>query len=122
MTSSVEQNVSRTDPLKWAIVLALLAGAVIGNQYFAELAAWMRVLAIVVMVVLALLVAYTTNKGREIFDFGKESRTEIRKVVWPTRQETVQTTLIVAAFTVVIALFMWFVDWVLIKLVGLVIA
>ena len=122
MTTNVEQNVSRMDPLKWALVLALLVGAVLGNQYFAEQATWIRALTVVVMVILAFLVALTTAKGRETFDFAKESRTEIRKVVWPTRQETVQTTLIVAAFTVAISLFMWFVDWLLLKVIGLVIA
>lgn len=122
MTTDVQQSGSRLDLLKWLGVAALIALAIVGNQYFADKGTLVRVLGVVVLIALAGFVALQTGKGREALEFAKESRTEVRKVVWPTRQETVQTTLIVAAFVIVIALFLWGVDALLVWLLGFLIA
>ncbi|NVJ50161.1 MAG: preprotein translocase subunit SecE [Gammaproteobacteria bacterium] len=65
---------------------------------------------IIALIALALLIASTTGKGKNAVEFAKESRMEVRKVVWPTRQEAIQTTLIIVLFVVLIALFLWGVD------------
>jgi preprotein translocase subunit SecE len=122
MTTNVEQTPTRLDSLKWILVAGLIAIAVIGNQYFVEQAWYYRAAAVIVALALAAFLALQTQKGRDALEFAKEARTEIRKVVWPTRQETVQTTLIVMVFVVIIALFLWGVDALLVWLLGFIIA
>ncbi|MEM6302043.1 MAG: preprotein translocase subunit SecE [Pseudomonadota bacterium] len=107
---SAEAPVSRLDPLKWLIVVALVAAAVVGNSYYANESLLYRVLAIVALAAVAGFVALQTAKGASFWSLVKGSRTEIRKVVWPTRQETVQTTMIVVAFVLVCALLLWGLD------------
>ncbi|MEM1149435.1 MAG: preprotein translocase subunit SecE [Pseudomonadota bacterium] len=107
---SVEQNAGRLDSLKWLVVGALVAGGVVGNSYFSEESLLYRVLGLVALAVVAALVALQTAKGAAFWDLVKGSRTEIRKVVWPTRQETVQTTMIVVAFVLLTALILWMLD------------
>jgi preprotein translocase subunit SecE len=119
---SVETTVSRFDSAKWTVVIALLAVAVVGNSYFANESLLYRVLGIVALAVVAGLVALQTAKGAAFWTLVKGSRTEIRKVVWPTRQETVQTTMIVVAFVVLVALLLWGLDSFLGWLVSLAIA
>jgi preprotein translocase subunit SecE len=119
---SVETTASRFDTVKWIIVFALVAVAVVGNSYFSEESLLYRVLGIVAISVVAGLVALQTAKGAAFWALVKGSRTEIRKVVWPTRQETVQTTMIVVAFVLLVALLLWGLDSLLGWLVSLAIA
>ena len=107
---SVETPTSRFDGIKWLIVVALLAAGIVGNSYFADQSLLYRVLALVALAVVAGLVALQTPKGAAFWALVKGSRTEIRKVVWPTRQETVQTTMIVVVFVILVALFLWGLD------------
>jgi len=116
---SVETSTSRFDTVKWIVVIALVAAAVIGNSYFAEQSLLYRVLGIVAVAVVAALVALQTARGAAFWALVKGSRTEIRKVVWPTRQETVQTTMIVVVFVVAVALLLWGLDSLLGWLVSL---
>ena len=107
---STETSASRFDTVKWLIVFALVAVAVVGNSYYSDQSLLYRVLGILALAVVAGLVALQTAKGAAFWDLVKGSRTEIRKVVWPTRQETVQTTLIVVAFVLLVALLLWGLD------------
>jgi preprotein translocase subunit SecE len=118
---SVETNAGRLDSLKWAVVIALLAIGIIGNSYFSAESLLYRVLGIVAIGIVAALIALQTAKGMAFWALVKSSRTEIRKVVWPTRQETVQTTLIVVVFVILVALMLWGLDSILGWLVSLVI-
>ncbi len=118
---SVEAAASRFDSVKWVVVAALVAAAIVGNSYFADQSLLYRVLGIVVISAVAGMIALQTTKGVAFWNLVKGSRTEIRKVVWPTRQETVQTTLIVLAFVVLVALLLWGLDTLLGWLVSLVI-
>ena len=118
---SVETTASRFDSVKWIVVVALLAVAIVGNSYFSEQSLLYRVLGIVAISAVAGLIALQTAKGAVFWTLIKGSRTEIRKVVWPTRQETVQTTLIVLVFVVLVALMLWGLDSLLGWLVSLVI-
>lgn len=101
---------SRLDPLKWGVVLLLIAAGVVGNSYYADQSLLYRVLALVVLVLAAGWVAAQTSRGAAFWSLIKGSRTEIRKVVWPTRQETTQTTLIVVVFVFITALILWGLD------------
>lgn len=118
---SADVSASRFDGLKWVVVLALVAVAVVGNSYFANESLLYRVLGILALAAVAGFVALQTSSGASFWTLVKGSRTEIRKVVWPTRQETVQTTMIVVAFVLVVALILWGLDSFLGWLVSLVI-
>ncbi len=119
---SVETTASRFDSVKWVVVFALVAVAIVGNSYFADQSLLYRVLGIVAISAVAGLVALQTAKGAAFWALVKGSRTEIRKVVWPTRQETVQTTMIVVLFVIAVALILWGLDSFLGWLVSLAIA
>jgi preprotein translocase subunit SecE len=81
---SEETTVSRFDSAKWVIVAALVAAAVLGNSYFSEQSLLYRVLGIVAVSAVAAMFALQTAKGVAFWSLVKGSRTEIRKVVWPT--------------------------------------
>jgi preprotein translocase subunit SecE len=112
---------SRLDPLKWGVVLVLVAAGVVGNSYYGEQSLLYRVLALIVLAAAAGWVASTTERGGAFWQLVKGSRTEIRKVVWPTRQETTQTTLIVVVFLIIMSIILWGIDSLLGWLVSLVI-
>ena len=96
--------------LKWLVVFVLIAIGVVGNQYFSAESLLYRVLALVGLAIVAALVALQTDRGRRFATLLKEARVEIRKVVWPTRPELVQTTAIVVVFVLVVALLLWGMD------------
>lgn len=121
MNAKAENKDSRLDILKWSAAAILVAVAVVGNQYFSAEPLLYRVLGIVVLAAAASFVALQTVKGGAFFALAKEARTEIRKVVWPTRQETTQTTLIVVAVVLVMALLLWGLDSLLGWLVSLIV-
>jgi preprotein translocase subunit SecE len=108
------------DIFKWIAAFALAAAAVVGNYLYGELSVVIRAAAVVVLIAAALGVAATTTKGKQAISFARESRMEVRKVVWPTRQETMQTTLIVLAVSIVMALVLWGIDGIMVRLVSFV--
>ena len=107
---SVETTTSRFDGLKWLVVVVLLGAAVVGNSMYADQSLLYRVLGILALGIVAGLIALQTAKGAAFWALVKGSRMEIRKVVWPTRQETVQTTMIVVVFVLLVALVLWGLD------------
>ena len=116
-----EVSSGRFDRVKWVVVVALVAVGVYGNSYFADESLLYRVLGLLVLAAVAGLIALQTAQGSAFWDLVKGSRTEVRKVVWPTRQEAVQTTMIVVAFVILVALVLWGLDSLLGYLVSLVI-
>ena len=120
MSEKTENPSNSMDMLKWLIVFALLAGGIAANYVYGEVSILYRAIGAVVGVAVAGFIAATTVKGDTFLTFAKESRLEVRKVVWPTRQELNQTTLIVLAATAVAALLLWGIDGILVWLVSLV--
>lgn len=122
MSIKAEAKESRFDALKWLVVVVLVAVGVVANHYFAAQSILYRVVGLLVLAAIAAFVALQTAKGQAFFGLLKDARTEIRKVVWPTRQETTQTTLIVVAVVLVMALLLWGLDsllgWVVSTIVG----
>ncbi|PAV26082.1 protein translocase subunit secE/sec61 gamma [Tamilnaduibacter salinus] len=110
MASNVDQATSRFDTLKWLVVVALVAVGVVGNLYFSAESLLYRVLGLVALGIVAALVAWQTDRGQRFARLLKEARVEIRKVVWPTRPELIQTTAIVVVFVLVVALMLWGMD------------
>ncbi|MCP3906606.1 MAG: preprotein translocase subunit SecE [Oceanicoccus sp.] len=119
MNASAESQSGGLDGLKWLLVVALLVAGIGGNVYYDDQSLLYRVIGLVVIALVAAYVAVQTVQGAAFWKLAKEARTEIRKVVWPTRQETTQTTLIVVAFVFVMALILWGLDTLLGWLVSL---
>ena len=119
MNASTESQPSGSlDSLKWGVVILILAGVVIANYVFAELSVLIRATVAVVGIAAAGIIAMQTTKGQTAVAFAKESKTEARKVVWPTRQEAIQTTGIVLVATFIMSLVMWGLDSTLFWIVG----
>lgn len=122
MSTQAELHDSRFDVIKWVIVAIIVAAGVYGNHYFAAEPVLYRAVALVVLGLVAGFVALQTAKGKAFWTLTKEARIEIRKVVWPTRQETTQTTLIVVAVVLVMALILWGLDtllgWIISQFIG----
>lgn len=109
------------DKLKFALALALLAAGVVGFYLLSEQPLVLRVLSVLVGLGAGIAVASISEPGRRFIGFARESITETKKVVWPSRKETMQTTGLVFAFVFVMAIFLWLTDksleWVLYDLV-----
>ena len=109
-TNTETASSSSLDWLKWLLVIALVVGGVLGNWYFRDESLLYRVLVLVVVGVFAGFIAIQTTRGRAAWTLMKEARTEIRRVVWPTRQETTQTTLIVLLLVLIFSFILWLLD------------
>ena len=117
-----EASFGALDILKWCAFGLLLLASLFANSYYELQVAWgIRAAIGIVVVALLLGVAFTTSQGQHAWGFIKSSRSEIRKVVWPTKQETIQTTLMVVVMVLVTAVILWGLDMVFVWLVGLVI-
>lgn len=110
MATQAESVSTTFDTVKLVFAAALLVVSVAGFYYFAELSVFYRALGVIGLSLLALGLVFTTALGRNLWGFYKESRTEVRKMVWPTRQETVQTTLIVFALVFLVGMILWLLD------------
>jgi len=113
MGARVETAGKMQDTLKWLFVTLLLGAAVTAFYYYGEESLLLRVIALLIVAGVAASIAFTTEKGRAAWEFMRESRTELRKVVWPTRKETTQTTLVVIGVVALVAIFLWMVDGIL---------
>lgn len=103
----------------WILAIALLAVAAVGNVYFAaQFSLIVRVLLLVVLSLGAVVFAAMTNQGQKAIGFMKDSRQELRKIIWPTRQESTQTTLIVLAVCVIVALVLWGIDSIIVSIIN----
>lgn len=106
MNSKVEQpgSASTGDIVKYALAVLLVAAGVAAYIYFDQWAGPLRALAVAVGLVLAAVVFLTSGKGLQTREFLSESRFELRKVVWPTRQEAMRTTWVVIIAVAVLSL------------------
>ena len=111
----------RLNGLKWFVVAVLVVLGVAGNVYYGDESLLYRVLALLGLALVAAWVAVQTTQGAAFWKLAKEARTEIRKVVWPTRQESTQTTLMVVAFVILMALVLWGLDTLLSWLASMII-
>jgi preprotein translocase subunit SecE len=110
MSALIEEKQYRFDSVKWLVVLALVSGAIYANWYYSAESALYRVIGLVVVLIVAAFVASKTGKGAAVIDLAIGARIEWRKVVWPTKQERNQTTLIVVAVILLMALILWGID------------
>lgn len=118
VNTEAQRSHSGMEAIKWLFVAILLVAAIVGNYYYRDISLPLRALAVVIIIALAGALALVTVKGKASVAFAREARTEMRKVIWPTRQEALQTTLIVAVVTAVMSLILWGLDGILIHLVS----
>ena len=122
MESSSKQVSARFDGVKWFFVVAVVATGVAGNYYYGNESLLYRALALVALALVAGVVALQTARGRQTAQLMKEAKIEIRKVIWPTRPELLQTTAIVLAFVLLVALILWGMDslvaWIVAMMIG----
>ncbi|HQT01354.1 MAG: preprotein translocase subunit SecE [Hydrogenophilales bacterium 16-64-46] len=107
------------DKIKLLVAVLLVIAGLAGFYFFADAPTVVRVLSVVGGLVLGGLVAGLSAPGKQFYRFALDSRDEAKKVVWPTRKETIQMTGVVMAFVVVMSLFLWAVDGILLWLVKL---
>lgn len=116
-----EENAA-LNAIKWLLVTLIVGVGVYGNNLYSnDYSVFERTLALLPMAAIAIFIGLRTVQGAAFSRLVKESRAEIRRVVWPSRQETNQTTLIVVVVVLIMALMLWAMDWVLVKLVSLII-
>ncbi len=98
------------DNIKFLLALLILGGALGGFYYYGDQSLLMRVLALVAAGGISAAIFFQTAPGRQLWGFFGDARTEVRKVVWPTRKETTQSTLMVVAMVIVVASILWLFD------------
>ena len=123
MSSSKEIGVGASlDWLKWGLVAIIVALAVYANWYYQEQSLFLRVLGLLIAGAAAFVIAVKTEKGNAAWNLIKEARSEIRRVVWPTNNETTQTTLVVLVMVFIFSLILWGLDsllsWLVSSLIG----
>ncbi len=119
--TQVETVSTGADKAKLAAAGVLVVAAIAAFYLLGKQDMWVRVLALLVMLVAAVATCFTAEMGKQLIAFGRDSIREVKKVVWPTRKESLQMTGYVFAFVVVMALFLWLTDktleWVLYDLI-----
>ena len=110
MNAETEQDSGQLDILKLGLsVLAIIAG--IGGFYlFSEYSLLLRVVALLLVLVIAVALVYTTSLGQSFWQFAQGSKVELRKIIWPTKKETIQTTLIVVVMVLFVGVLLWMFD------------
>jgi preprotein translocase subunit SecE len=119
MASKLEiKQDNRLDIPKWIAAVLIMVAGLTANYYYTQQPWPLRLLGGLFIGALICLFVFQTSQGKRLINFARESRIELRKVVWPTRQETVQTTLVIAAMVILLALILWGVDGFLLWAIG----
>lgn len=105
-----QSNSSSLDTVKIILSLAVLVGSLVGYYMFPDIHPVLRVLGVVIGVAFAIFILYQTSVGKNWFHYLSLAKREVRQVVWPTRPETVQMTLIVFVIVILMGIFLWLVD------------
>lgn len=117
LNSESSEN-TRLDWLKWLLVAVFIIGGLVANYLYSSEPWPLRLLGWILLLGVVVVIAAQTLQGKRILTFIRESRMELRKVVWPTRQETLQTTLFIGIAVVALAVFLWLIDVSLMWLIG----
>ena len=108
--SQIETVSTGADKAKLAAAALLLLGGIVAFYLLGHMDLWVRVIALIVLLALAVAMFFISEPGKQLIGFGKESVKEVKKVVWPTRKEALQNTAMVFAFVFLMALFLWITD------------
>ncbi|MES9944104.1 MAG: preprotein translocase subunit SecE [Candidatus Thiodiazotropha sp.] len=113
MNSKSQVEASSLDTVKLLLAVGIIVGGIYGFYYLDDYSQLLRVLGLLALVGVSSFVAYQTAVGRTVWDFATSSKVEVRKVVWPSRQETMQTTLIVFVMVLIMGIVLWLFDMML---------
>ena len=113
MSEKVETGGSGVDNLKLGAAILLLVGAIYAFYYFEEQLLVVRVLGLLAVAGIAIFIAAQSSTGKSIMGFISGAQSEVRRVVWPTRAETTQTTLAVLVIVLIMGILLWLLDMVL---------
>jgi preprotein translocase subunit SecE len=113
MSVNSQAAASGFDTVKLILAVVIVVGAVLGFYYLDAYSQLLRVIGLLALVGLAAFIVYQTAIGRTVWNFAAASKVEVRKVVWPSRQETVQTTLIVFVMVLIMGVVLWLFDMML---------
>lgn len=111
MNTNTETGPGFLDTVKIALSAALLIGGIVAFYEYEQQSLLVAVVAVLAAAALAIAVFMWSERGQVLWKFIQGSRVELRKVIWPTRQETLQTALIVMVFCLILALFFWGLDF-----------
>ena len=117
MNVKAEVESSTIDTVKLLVALLLVVAGIGAFYYFEDYSTLLRVLGLLAITGVAVAVALQSVPGQQMWNFAVAARTEVRKVVWPTRQETLQTTLIVFLMVLLIGVMLWLFDMALMAIV-----
>ena len=111
------------DLVKWVVVMCLVVGGIWANWYYSDdINVLLRAVALVLAAAISGLIGIQTEKGKRLWETAREARSEIRRVVWPTRQETIQTTAVVILLMILFSLILWgldsFLSWLVKSTIG----
>lgn len=120
MSVQEQAPTSSVDKFKWLLAMVSLAGAVYANHALVDGSVLIRVASIIGLVAIGLGIGFTTVKGQNGLAFAKEAKIEARKVVWPSRPETVQTTLIIVVAVSLVSLLLYLLDMGLVSIINLI--
>jgi len=104
--------------LKWAFVIVLVVASIAGNYYYADQSLMVRLFCTLGVALLSMIIALQTNQGKRVWGFVKDSVVELKRVVWPTRAETIQITVVVLVMVMALGLVLWGVDSILLRAIG----
>ena len=110
MDSKADTGATALDTLKLAAAAGVLVSGIVAYYYYADVAVVIRAVGVLVALGLAVVIVLQASQGKALLRFITAARVELRKVVWPTREETIQTTVAVMIFTLIMGLFFWFLD------------
>ena len=110
MNSKTETQQGPIDIFKFLVALVVLTLSLVGFYYYSEAPKILRVLGVLAGIIVSLVIVSQTLKGRQTIDFVRDAQVEVRKIVWPTRQETSQTTLFVIIVVIIFAILLWVLD------------
>jgi len=113
MNAKTQVEASSMDTVKLLVAVSFIVAAILGFYYFDAYSQLLRVLGLLAAVGVAVLIAYQTEIGRRVWQFASDAKVEVRKVVWPSRQETIQTTLVVFVMVLIMGIVLWLFDMML---------
>jgi preprotein translocase subunit SecE len=116
METKVEEQPTIVDTAKLALAILIVVSGLVAYYYFANQSPLLRALVVIVAVGAGIGVAFTSLQGRWLWKFIQGARVELNKVVWPTREETIQTTLVVLLVALIGGVFFWLLDLALLAL------
>ena len=113
MNTKADSTPGVADTAKLVLAVLVLVGGIAAYYYFENESILLRVAGLLVALAIGAVIAFQSLQGRMLWRFIQGSRNEIRKVIWPTRQETLQTTLTVLVFALILGVFFWILDLIL---------